>query len=524
MDYLKEETEISVEDKIEIENNIDEQVTVQPLTIQGAHIVSSLPPMKIHAKDLAKLNQIPTIHLSDGSGNTFGLLEAGSLTDTQSFLSTSDSNSLLGINLDGEVLSLNTDSTEYNPQYDTVRILSTSDKSETSNQISTTASQAPPMIQQKTVPIPAISKVDSHTSSSSPKKSQTSEKMYKCPFPNCNRLYSAPHHLKVHERIHTGDKPYRCTYEDCLKSFATSYALKSHLRVHTGEKPYKCSFDSCSKAFKTSGDLQKHTRTHTGERPFKCPFEDCNRSFTTSNIRKVHIRTHTGERPYVCTEENCGRAFASATNYKNHMRIHTGEKPYVCHVPDCGKKFTEYSSLFKHNVVHTQQKPYACHDCGKTYRQTSTLAMHKRTAHNDEGPISMQTYMIDELVNSGKKSPPPKADKEQNSTKAVVPNISFLSAEQAAEAVAAGGAFLVTQTPSASNIHPVFVRVPSDNGNEQYKQVQTADSTQIIMVSDPSHIGVLQDDDSGMVEEDGQVELQMVSGEDVGVLSENEVN
>lgn len=46
MDYLKEETEISEEDKIEIGNNIDEQVTVQPLTIQGTQIVSSLPPMK----------------------------------------------------------------------------------------------------------------------------------------------------------------------------------------------------------------------------------------------------------------------------------------------------------------------------------------------------------------------------------------------------------------------------------------------------------------------------------------------
>lgn len=93
------------------------------------------------------------------------------------------------------------------------------------------------------------------------------------------------------------------------------------------------------------------------------------------------MRTHTGERPYVCKEENCGRSFASATNYKNHIRIHTGEKPYVCLVASCGKRFTEYSSLYKHHVVHTHSKPYMCNLCGKNYRQTSTLAMHKRTAH-----------------------------------------------------------------------------------------------------------------------------------------------
>ncbi|KAL5007869.1 hypothetical protein ScPMuIL_016675 [Solemya velum] len=210
------------------------------------------------------------------------------------------------------------------------------------------------------------------------------ERAYQCGFEGCGRLYTTQHHLRVHERTHTGDRPFKCGFSGCGKAFATGYGLKSHTRVHTGEKPYKCPEESCDKAFKTSGDLQKHVRTHTGERPFKCPFEGCERSFTTSNIRKVHIRTHTGERPYVCEADGCGRAFASATNYKNHVRIHTGEKPYVCTVTGCNKRFTEYSSLYKHHVVHTHSKPYICNHCGKTYRQISTLAMHKRTAHGEE--------------------------------------------------------------------------------------------------------------------------------------------
>lgn len=52
-------------------------------------------------------------------------------------------------------------------------------------------------------------------------------------------------------------------------------------------------------------------------------------------------------------------------------------------MPGCGKRFTEYSSLYKHHVVHTHCKPYTCSTCGKTYRQTSTLAMHKRSVHGE---------------------------------------------------------------------------------------------------------------------------------------------
>ncbi|TRY86037.1 hypothetical protein DNTS_029369 [Danionella cerebrum] len=139
------------------------------------------------------------------------------------------------------------------------------------------------------------------------------------------------------------------------------------------ERNFQCGHAGCGRYYTTAHHLK----------PFRCPFEGCGRSFTTSNIRKVHTRTHTGERPYLCDEPSCGRAFASATNYKNHMRIHTGEKPYLCTMPGCGKSFTEYSSLYKHHVVHTHCKPYTCSRCGKNYRQTSTLTLHKRSAHGD---------------------------------------------------------------------------------------------------------------------------------------------
>ncbi|XP_068050730.1 zinc finger protein 143 isoform X3 [Anomalospiza imberbis] len=159
------------------------------------------------------------------------------------------------------------------------------------------------------------------------KSQQTGEKAFRCDYDGCGKLYTTAHHLKVHERSHTGDRPYQCEHPGCGKAFATGYGLKSHVRTHTGEKPYRCTEENCTKSFKTSGDLQKHIRTHTGE------------------------------------------------------------KPYVCTVPGCDKRFTEYSSLYKHHVVHTHSKPYNCNHCGKTYKQISTLAMHKKTAHNDTEPI-----------------------------------------------------------------------------------------------------------------------------------------
>ncbi|XP_075993804.1 zinc finger protein 143 isoform X2 [Genypterus blacodes] len=316
----------------------------------------------------------------DHSGLQEVQLEDGSTAYIQHTVHMPQSNTILAIQADGTIADLQADATAIDPE--TISVLE----------------QYTTKVENIENSFGSFGKVETDNGvhmrivlqgqdSRSGRVSNVGEKSFRCDYEGCGKLYTTAHHLKVHERSHTGDKPYVCEFVGCGKKFATGYGLKSHSRTHTGEKPYRCQEMNCCKSFKTSGDLQKHTRTHTGEKPFKCPVDGCGRSFTTSNIRKVHIRTHTGERPYYCSEPSCGRSFASATNYKNHMRIHTGEKPYVCTVPGCEKRFTEYSSLYKHHVVHTPCKPYNCNHCGKTYKQISTLAMHKRTAHNDTEPI-----------------------------------------------------------------------------------------------------------------------------------------
>nr|XP_029544646.1 gastrula zinc finger protein 5-1-like [Oncorhynchus nerka] len=83
------------------------------------------------------------------------------------------------------------------------------------------------------------------------------EKRFLCMF--CNKGFSCPQKVEIHQRVHTGEKPFSCT--QCHKRFAQACDLKRHQRVHTGEKPYSC--PQCDKRFSHQHHLKRHMKVHT---------------------------------------------------------------------------------------------------------------------------------------------------------------------------------------------------------------------------------------------------------------------
>ncbi|XP_071024843.1 uncharacterized protein [Oncorhynchus clarkii lewisi] len=134
------------------------------------------------------------------------------------------------------------------------------------------------------------------------------EKRFLCMF--CNKGFSCPQKVEIHQRVHTGVKPFSCT--QCHMSFAQAGDLKRHQRVHTGEKPFSC--PQCEKRFSQAGDLKRHQRVHTGEKPYSCT--QCHMRFALAGNLKMHLKVHTGERPFAC--RHCGKRFSE----RSYLRIH----------------------------------------------------------------------------------------------------------------------------------------------------------------------------------------------------------
>jgi len=75
------------------------------------------------------------------------------------------------------------------------------------------------------------------------------------------------------------------------------------------------------------------------------------------------------KKQYECDE--CGKSYKQSSSLITHKRLHSGQRPFRC--VHCHKTFVQSGHLTSHLRLHTGIKPHACNVCGKRFGSTGDL-------------------------------------------------------------------------------------------------------------------------------------------------------
>ncbi|KAF6201154.1 hypothetical protein GE061_005601 [Apolygus lucorum] len=161
----------------------------------------------------------------------------------------------------------------------------------------------------------------------------------------------------------------------CGKMITDLYALRRHERRHFYDNGLKCDF--CDKSFRNKSLLKVHNRIHDEEAQYRC--KTCHIGFKTPRNLEDHEIIHI-KKQYTCSK--CSTVCPSKNFYWLHMKMH--DLAYKCSV--CGRMFRDTSLLAIHKRKHFRARPYQCPRCPRVFSVPATLRRHL-TVHTRTYPF-----------------------------------------------------------------------------------------------------------------------------------------
>ncbi|XP_020281733.1 zinc finger protein 660-like [Pseudomyrmex gracilis] len=172
-----------------------------------------------------------------------------------------------------------------------------------------------------------------------------------------------------------------CT--DCNETLPSLVSLvEHHEKVHNQPPKYMCV--QCSKVYDKYQGFVTHVKRHGKQDKEKYSCDECGKTYTQQKNLVDHMWIHTGERPYKC--KSCDKSFKNSSSLFIHKRCHLPDNlKYQYQCDQCDKKFSTKPNLVTHKLIHTGVRNFTCDQCGKSFMQKGNLEAHFLT-HTEEKP------------------------------------------------------------------------------------------------------------------------------------------
>ena len=207
---------------------------------------------------------------------------------------------------------------------------------------------------------------------------QTSDSSFKCSV--CPSTYKTMKKIIEHVRNHNNRQKMslRKTKKRKLDDNFEELTVKNVTR-------FRCKV--CKAIFPTGKQIRLHYQIHknvaaakakgtpNSQESLLCKL--CNRSMNNARELAMHISAH---------NENAGHGLKSSQVKAVPIKRSKESASGLHQCQYCKKEFVRPHEKVKHERVHTGEKPFACEICGKRFRVTYCLSLHKRNVHSDERP------------------------------------------------------------------------------------------------------------------------------------------